>query len=109
MSGVGSPMTKKPITAVTYCRISMDREEMGAGVDRQRVDTEKICADRGWEVVERLVDNDRSASRYARKPREGWTRLLELLESRTIGAVVAYDLDRLTRKPDELAPLIAAA
>lgn len=94
--------------AATYCRISLDRLEQGAGVDRQRVDTERVCEQRGWTITERLVDNDRSASRYARKAREGWTRLLELLDTRSIDAVVAYDLDRLTRRPDELAPLIAA-
>ena len=95
--------------AVTYCRISADKLEQGAGVDRQRIDTERVCETNGWAITERLVDNDRSASKYARKTREGWMRLLELLEAKQVDAVVAYDLDRLTRKPDELAPLIVAA
>lgn len=97
------------VRAVTYCRISMDRLEIGAGVERQRIDTDRLCEQRGWTIVERVVDNDRSASRYARRGREGWRRLLELLEQGEVDAIVAYDLDRITRRPDELAPLIIAA
>lgn len=102
-------MTTPPVTAVTYCRISADKLELGAGVDRQRADTDRVCEERGLRIIERVVDNDRSASKYARKAREGWLHVLEMLSSDQVGALVAYDLDRLTRKPDELAPLIAAA
>jgi site-specific DNA recombinase len=102
-------MTTAPVKAVTYCRISEDRYGNEAGVDRQRVDTDRLCEAKGWQVVERVVDNDRSASRYARKAREGWTRVLDLLAANAVDALVAYDLDRLTRRPDDLAPLIAAA
>ncbi|HRB05178.1 MAG TPA: hypothetical protein PLP26_17515, partial [Ilumatobacteraceae bacterium] len=58
--------------AVTYCRISHDPTGLEAGVDRQQVDTDRLAAERGWLVVERVVDNDRSASRYAKRGREGW-------------------------------------
>lgn len=97
------------VNACTYVRISADKLEEGRGVGRQQRDADRLCAERGWSVVERITDNDRSASRYARRGREGWARLLHLLDAGAVEAVVAYDLDRLTRRPDELAPLIAAA
>lgn len=103
-------MSTPPVkTCVTYCRISADRFGTEAGVDRQRVDTDRIAEAAGWRIVERIVDNDRSASRYARRGREGWSRLMELVELGAVDAVVAYDLDRLTRQPRELERLIDAA
>jgi len=97
------------VRAVTYCRISHDPTGMEAGVDRQRVDTDRLAEERGWLVVQRVVDNDRSASRYARRSREGWVAVMELVEAGEVEAVVAYDLDRLTRQPKELERLIDAA
>jgi site-specific DNA recombinase len=101
--------TTKVIRCATYCRISSDRWGTEAGVDRQRVDTERIAESLGYEITHRIVDNDRSASRYARREREGWVDLMELVESGTVDAVIAYDLDRLTRQNKELERLIDAA
>src|SRR6056297_564687 len=95
--------------AVTYCRISYDPRASEAGVDRQRTDTDKLAADLGYVVVDRIVDNDRSASRKARRSREGFDRMLEMAQAGTIDAVVAYDLDRFTRNPDELGAWIDVA
>jgi site-specific DNA recombinase len=95
--------------AVTYCRISYDPNGTEAGVDRQRADTEKLAADLGYNVVEHIVDNDRSASRKARRAREGFDRMLQMAQAGTIDAVVAYDLDRFTRNPDELGAWIDVA
>lgn len=105
-------MTKtaiKPKRAITYSRISFDLLAQGAGVERQGKDTDAECERRGFTVVERIVDNDRSASKYARKTREGWARVLALLASGEVDALVAYNLDRLTRRPKDLEPLIEAA
>lgn len=105
-----NPITCLPMTrAVTYCRISQDYLGTEAGVTRQRKDTDAIVAANGWTVVERIVDNDRSASKFARRKREGWERLMHLVESGEVDAVVAYDLDRLTRQPKELERLLDAA
>src|SRR4051794_16384385 len=97
------------VRAVSYCRISYDPTGREAGVDRQHVDTDRIAEQNGWTLVERVVDNDRSASRYARRVREGWGRIMELVEGGEVEALVAYDLDRLIRQPKELERLIDAA
>ena len=101
--------TRTRTTAVTYCRISADKYGTEAGVDRQQHLTDQLAAEHDLEVVERIVDNDRSASKYARKSREGFDRLLQLLDDQAVDAVVAYDLDRISRRPADLEPLIVAA
>ena len=95
-------------TAATYSRISYARNGTEAGVDRQRADTDELAKRLGHRVVERIVDNDRSASRNARR-REGFERMLELVKAGEVDAVIVYDLDRFTRNPDELGAWIDAA
>ncbi len=98
----------KPLAA-TYCRISYDKRKNEAGVDRQQADTDALARKLGYRVVERIVDNDRSASRRARHRRDGFHRLRELVETNAVNAVIVYDLDRFTRNPDELGAWIDAA
>jgi DNA invertase Pin-like site-specific DNA recombinase len=69
------------------------------GIDRQRQDCEKLCEGRGWTPVE-YTDNDTSASDGKR--RKDYERMLSDIEAGAIGAVVAWDLDRLHRRPIEL-------
>ncbi len=88
-----------------YCRISLDRTGSEAGVDRQRDACLKICADRGWTVdpAHVIVENSVSATTGKRK---GYARLIDLAERGEIGVIVAWHLDRLTRKLTELEALI---
>ena len=97
-----------PNTAATYCRISYDPKGTEAGVDRQQADTDALAERLGFQVVERITDNDRSASRGAPR-REGFDHLLGLASTGQVDAVVVYDLDRFSRNPDELGPWIDAA
>jgi DNA invertase Pin-like site-specific DNA recombinase len=96
-------------TAATYCRISYDPRGTEAGVERQRVDTDRLASKLKYRIVERIVDNDRSASRKARRRREGFERMLEMVKAGNVDAVIVYDLDRFTRNPDELGAWIDAA
>jgi DNA invertase Pin-like site-specific DNA recombinase len=82
-----------------YLRISEDRSGQELGVARQRADCLRLCADRGWEPVE-YVDNDISAS--TGKPRPAYQQMLSDIEAGALQAVVAWDLDRLHRRPVEL-------
>jgi site-specific DNA recombinase len=93
--------------AVVYLRQSLDRTGTGAAVERQRIDCEKLCADRGWEIVRRYVDNDTSAS--STKARPQYQALLAALERGEAEVVVAWHVDRLTRKLTELEELIVLA
>jgi len=90
--------------AAIYCRISRDRAGEALGVARQEQDCRALAERRGWEVVEVLVDNDRSA--YSGRPRPGYQTLLCLLKDGHIDVVVAWHPDRLHRSPRELEDFI---
>lgn len=93
--------------AAVYLRQSLDRDGSGAAIDRQREDCLKLAAERGWDVVHEYVDNDVSAS--SRKPRPAYTQLLEATAEGSVDVIVAWHLDRLTRKLTELEHLIDLA
>lgn len=90
--------------AFVYTRQSLDRTGLGAAVDRQREDCLKLCADRGWTVVAEYSDNDVSAS--STKPRPAYEQLLAAVENGDAEVVVAWHVDRLTRRLTELEHLI---
>lgn len=92
--------------AVGYARISKDDTLEGRGVARQTEDIAAVCERNDWELLEVITDNDISASRYSKKPRPGYARLLELIRTGTVDRAVVYDIDRLLRQPRELEDLI---
>jgi site-specific DNA recombinase len=51
-----------------YARISSDREGDGLGVSRQIEDCERLAARKGWQVVERYIDDDVSAWSGRKRP-----------------------------------------
>lgn len=93
--------------AFVYTRQSLDRTGGGAAVDRQREDCRKLCAERGWDIVQEFTDNDVSAS--SGKPRPAYLRMLEAVERREAEVLVAWHVDRLTRKITDLEHLIVVA
>ena len=65
------------IRAAIYARISYDPDARAVGVDRQREDCLGLAASRGWTVVAEYIDNNVSASKYSRKARTQYLRLLD--------------------------------
>ena len=96
--------SKTPRRAGIYVRISIDRTGDGAGVERQREDCAAKAKLLGWEMVDTYIDNDVSATRSKVRPR--YRDMLADLDSGRIDAIVAWQLDRLTRKPSEQAELM---
>ncbi len=96
--------TPPVVRAGIYTRISWDPEGQRAGVERQRVDCEALCADRGWEIAEYFEDNDRSA--YSDKRRPAYEQMLMAVDERRLEAVVTWHNDRLHRSPRELEAFI---
>lgn len=100
---------------VGYCRISRDRIGKGLGVARQRVDIEEsILTPRGWTIHEAhwFSDNDQSGWKTdddgnPLKPRDGYDALCALIRTGRVSVLVAWHLDRLTRRPAELEALLA--
>jgi site-specific DNA recombinase len=88
------------IRAGIYARISSDREGDGLGVRRQIADCEALAERKGWEVVDRYVDDDVSA--WNGRGRPEYRRLLDNIRSGALDAIVVWHLDRLHRQPKEL-------
>ncbi len=91
--------------AAVYCRISRDLTGGNAGVDRQRDACLKLAADRGWTVDPKhiYVENDTSATK-GRRP--GYQTMMQAAESGAVDVIIAWHVDRLTRKLTELEHLI---
>jgi DNA invertase Pin-like site-specific DNA recombinase len=86
------------VKAGVYVRISRDKSGNALGVERQEPPCRDYCTRRGWHVHETYIDNDLSA--YS-GTRPAFERLLRDAEAGIIGAIVAWDADRLSRDPDK--------
>jgi DNA invertase Pin-like site-specific DNA recombinase len=100
-------------TAAIYVRISQDKTNEEAGVNRQIKDCKAFAEKEGWTVGEIFTENDTSAYKRKRNKhgvlrvvRPEWSRMLEGLEQQKFGAMIAWDLDRLVRDPRDLEDLI---
>lgn len=93
-------------TAAIYARISSD-DGTALGVARQVEDCKALATKRGWQVTDTYIDNDVSASNGARRPQ--YEELIEAIKHDKIGALVVWDVDRLTRTPAELETFIGLA
>jgi site-specific DNA recombinase len=87
--------TAKTLRAVAYCRISRDPDGTELGVARQRKTIQELCDREGYELVDVFVDDDTSA--YGRKRRVGFDAMLEAIGDPSIGIVIGWTVDRLTR------------
>lgn len=87
--------------AAVYLRISLDQTGEQLAVERQREDCLRILRERGWTLADVYQDNSISAT-DASKVRPGYDRLVVDFEAGKFGALVCYDLDRLTRQPRQL-------
>lgn len=106
IASVGITVYGMTMRAAIYLRQSLDRTGEAVAVARQREDCAQLCADKGWTAAE-YVDNDTSASSGKKRP--GYEQMLTDIEAGTVGAVVAWDLDRLHRRPVELEAFIDLA
>ncbi|WP_353113282.1 recombinase family protein [Microbacterium sp.] len=97
-----------PLLAREYLRVSQDRSGIQRSPNEQHDDMAALAERRGWKLDPRQYrDPDRSASRYARKEREGFTALMEDLESGAFDAdlLAMWESSRGTRKTSEMIEL----
>jgi site-specific DNA recombinase len=93
--------------AAIYCRISLDREGEGQGVDRQLADCRALIQERSWVEAATCLDNDISAFNGRKRP--GFERLLEMLKNQEVDTVVVWKTDRLARRGRDLQRFLDAA
>ena len=101
-------MNELPVSAAIYLRVSLDATGEHLAVDRQREDCRRIAEQRGWTVTEEYIDNSISAS-DAKKNRPEYDRMVDDYKRGLFGALVCWDLDRLTRQPRQLEDWIDVA
>ncbi|WP_200216139.1 recombinase family protein [Micromonospora coerulea] len=83
--------------AVIYTRVSSDPNNLGRSVEEQEADCRAVCEREGWQVVRVFSDNDRSASRYAKKERPEYQALRAFLEAGKADVLVMWEGSRAQR------------
>lgn len=82
--------------SVIYTRVSQDKRE-GRSVAEQESECRAVCEREGWEVVRVFTENDRSASKYAKKERPQYAKLLAFIEARGCDVLVTWEASRAQR------------
>jgi site-specific DNA recombinase len=82
--------------AGVYTRCSMDRNDAASVTQQEEAGTAR-CETEGWRE-RRYQDNDISASRYSRKDRPGWSRLVADVRAGLLSVVWLWESSRGDRK-----------
>jgi site-specific DNA recombinase len=88
-----------------YVRVSLDQDDTGKSTDDQEAVGREWVGKVGAVLVDVYSDRDRSASRYATKEREEFTRLLGDIAAGKLDAVWFWELSRSQRRLDVFAKL----
>ncbi|MEU4680654.1 recombinase family protein [Micromonospora sp. NPDC023737] len=94
------------VVAVIYARVSDDDKRQRRSVGEQEQECQQDAADKAWTVARVFVDNDRSASRYARKQREEYAKLLEYLATEHVDVLILWESSRGGRELEGWAGLL---
>ena len=90
--------------AVGYVRVSTDKQaDFGVSLEAQSEKVRAMAVVQGAELLDVIVDAGESAKSLTRP---GMVRLLSLVDSRSVDAVIIAKLDRLTRSVKDLAELL---
>lgn len=90
--------------ALIYTRVSRDPKQRLRSVREQEQECRAWCEREGWTVVRVVTDSDRSASRYAKRGRDGYDAALAEIRARTVDMLVAWEASRAQR---DLAAFVA--
>jgi DNA invertase Pin-like site-specific DNA recombinase len=90
-------LSQPPLRAVLYGRASKDRHKRGRSIKDQFTVGEMESADRGWQVIDRYEDRDRSATRRATKVRERFEDMIADAEAGKFDVIVYAERSRISR------------
>jgi site-specific DNA recombinase len=88
------------LRALIYNRVSSDPSGRRVSVESQDTENHAFCERQGWTVAATVTDNDRSASRYAVKERDGYQQVRTALSGGRWGRIdvlVAWESSRAQR------------
>lgn len=83
--------------AAVYTRVSSDPKAIGRSVAEQEAECLAVCERQGWQVVKVFCDNDRSASRYAKKARPAYRQLREFVAGGGCDVLITWECSRAQR------------
>jgi site-specific DNA recombinase len=92
-----------------YARLSIEREASSDNVETQIEECTAHIEDQGWTVAHVFSDSDISASKYGKKPRPGYGKLLEAVRAGEVDCIVITEMPRLYRRLEELLELMHLA
>ncbi|MFY1687291.1 recombinase family protein [Plantactinospora sp. WMMB782] len=104
--GGTKPGLRAAVIAVIYARVSDDDKRLRRSVGEQEQECQQEAADQAWTVARVFVDNDRSASRYARKQREEYAKLLDYLATEHVDVLILWESSRGGRELEGWAGLL---
>lgn len=93
--------TSSPRVAI-YLRQSKDQDGDALAIDRQRDNCVRLAEFRGWTVEPTAFYIDNNVSASTNRVRPAYQRLVADVRERKVDVVIAWNLDRLTRKPREI-------
>lgn len=100
----------EPLNVREYLRVSRDVQQTGRSPDQQHAENARAIQRRGWvlDLAPPYRDADRSASRYAKKPREDFKRLIGDLEANDFNAdiLAIWESSRGSRRVGEWVDLV---
>ncbi|MFR9777310.1 recombinase family protein [Micromonospora sp. MS34] len=104
--GEAKPGLRAAVIAVIYARVSDDDKRQRRSVGEQEQECQQDAVDQAWTVARVFVDNDRSASRYARKQREEYAKLLDYLATEHVDVLILWESSRGGRELEGWAGLL---
>ncbi|MBV8994042.1 MAG: recombinase family protein [Pseudonocardiales bacterium] len=104
----GADQRRLAIHARDYLRVSLDRSGRARSLEEQHTDHQREATEHGWTLGESYRDESVSASRYSRKTRDDFDRLIADLESDRFGAQVLmiWESSRGSRQVGEWVKLL---
>ena len=91
-------------SALIYARVSKDMSGVQRSPNEQVAECRAICERNGWDVRDVIIDNNLSASAFARKQRPGYRRVMTEIQPGEI--LVVWEPSRITRKMDDHQDLV---
>jgi len=96
--------TERILRACLWLRVSTDSK--GQDPELQRADLERVCHQRGWEIV-KVYEVEESA--FGKRPREQFQAMLEEARKGKFDVLVAWSMDRFSREGEWSVSRIMAA
>ncbi|WP_112236800.1 recombinase family protein [Kribbella monticola] len=92
-----------------YARLSKDRSGLSENAQIQFAEGLEFVEDGGGQVSLKFKDNDISASKFSKKPRDEYDKLIAAIKRGEVEYIVVTEMTRLYRRIEELLDLIKLA